>query len=260
MTKLFVESFGQGPALVILHGWGMNSGMFRSFAQQLSENNRVYLVDLPGHGHSAALPAYSLNLVIEQLLETISEPAVWVGWSMGGSIVLKLSEDYPDQIQGMVLLCANPKYSTAEDWPLAMDNTMLEEFTEAVKENDQMTLAKFTGLMTQGEGKQSRELLRTVRKQLSEAPKPDRDALLWGLDILQNADFRPQFKSCQQPISVLLGADDPLIPEQVADYMQQLKPGVDITVIENSGHIPFLSQPHITAQLISDSLQQFGQR
>lgn len=259
MTNLFVESFGHGPPLVILHGWGMNSGMFRAFAQQLSDNNTVFLVDLPGHGRSAALPEYSMSLVIEQLLETIPEPAVWVGWSMGGSIVLQLAEGYPDRVKGVILLCANPKYSMAEDWPLAMDNSMLDEFTEAVKENDQMTLAKFTGLMSQGEGSQARVLLRSVRKQLSEAPKPDREALLWGLDILQNADFREQFKQCQLPMSVLLGANDPLIPEQVADYMQQLKPGVEVTVIKNCGHISFLSQPQMTAQLISGFLQQIDQ-
>lgn len=260
MTRLYVESFGQGPALVILHGWGMHSGLFTEFVQYLADSNRVYLVDLPGHGQSAALQNYSMSLVIEQLLEAIPEPAVWVGWSMGGSIVLQLTDDYPERVLGVVLLCANPKYSIADDWPMAMDNSMLDQFTEAVKGNDQMTLAKFTGLMTQGEGNQARILLRMVRKQLSEASKPDRGALLWGLDVLQNADFRLQFKHCKQPMSVLLGADDPLIPGMVAHYLEQLKPGVDIKVIENCGHIPFLSQPQTTAQLITDFVQRIKSR
>lgn len=244
----------------MLHGWGMHSGLLREFAMQIAQHYQVILVDLPGHGHSAALDQYSMATVVAELACALPEPAVWLGWSMGGSVALQMAVDYPDQVKGLILVCANPKYSTSDDWPMAMDNKVLQEFVTAVRENDQITLAKFTGLMTQGEGKQTRELLRFVRKRLPIAPTADRNALLWGLDILQNADFRTVFSKTSQPLSVLLGEHDPLIPYRVADQIKLLHPDADIQIIENAGHVPFLSQQAQMVELVSLFMQRIEQQ
>ena len=47
-----VERFGQGPDLVLLHGWGMNGAVWHGIAQELAAHYRLHLVDLPGFGNS----------------------------------------------------------------------------------------------------------------------------------------------------------------------------------------------------------------
>ena len=44
---------GNGPALVMLHGWAMHGGIFAPLAARLEENFTLHIVDLPGHGRSA---------------------------------------------------------------------------------------------------------------------------------------------------------------------------------------------------------------
>ena len=253
MTDLFIETHGQGQPLVMVHGWGMHSGLWREFALQLAKQFQVTCVDLPGHGRSEALNQYSMSRVVAELARALPEPAVWLGWSMGGSVVLQLGHDYPDRVHATLLVCSNPKYSSTSDWPHAMDIRVLSEFAQAVHENDQITLARFTGLMTQGEGEQTRNLLRFVRKHLPLAPAADRNALLWGLDVLQNGDFRSLFMQIRHPLCVLLGEDDPLIPCQVATELGELNTDADIQVLKHAGHLPFLSQPLRTL----DSMTEF---
>ena len=47
---LYVEQMGQGPDLVMVHGWGMSGAVFDSVARELAQNFCVHLVDLPGYG------------------------------------------------------------------------------------------------------------------------------------------------------------------------------------------------------------------
>jgi len=256
MTSLHIKTVGQGEPLVMLHGWGMHSGLWQEFAMQLASAYQVTLVDLPGHGYSKALDQYSMTRVIAELVHTLPEPAVWLGWSMGGAIVLELSQQHPELIKGILLVCSNPKYSRTSDWPHAMKVAVLNAFARAVRENDQITLARFTGLMTQGEGEQARQILRFVRKRLPQAPPANRNALLWGLDVLQNGDFRSIFKHTVHPMRVLLGEDDPLIPCQVAHELASLNQDADIHVLKNAGHVPFLSQQ---ARMVDD-VSAFMQR
>jgi pimeloyl-[acyl-carrier protein] methyl ester esterase len=49
---LCIETVGDGPDLVLLHGWGMDSGIWDGVRDQLSQMFRVHVVDLPGYGAS----------------------------------------------------------------------------------------------------------------------------------------------------------------------------------------------------------------
>lgn len=256
MADLHIEVHGQGERLIMVHGWGMHSGIWREFAMQVAEQYQVILVDLPGHGRSKALDQYSMSRVVRELADALPEPAIWLGWSMGGAVVLQLAHDFPDLLKGVLLVCANPKYSKSNDWPVAMDGSVLDTFARALRENDQITLARFTGLMTQGEGEGARDVLRLVRKRLPQAPSADRNALLWGLDVLQNADLRSVYQQISQPLCVLLGQNDPLVPSQVADELKRLNPAAELHILKNTGHCPFLSQQQHMKRLITDFMQR----
>ncbi len=56
MSTLHVETRGQGPDLVLLHGWGLNLRVWDGLADELSKSFRVITMDLPGHGRSGWIP------------------------------------------------------------------------------------------------------------------------------------------------------------------------------------------------------------
>ena len=49
---LWHRTVGDGPSLVLLHGWAFNSDIFQSLVDKYKANYRVTVIDLPGHGRS----------------------------------------------------------------------------------------------------------------------------------------------------------------------------------------------------------------
>lgn len=98
------ESEGTGPAVVLVHG---NSASSLTFEHQLAgafgQKHRVVALDLPGHGESQraadpqatySLPGYA-DVVVGAAAQLGLEDAVFVGWSLGGHIVLEASPRLP---------------------------------------------------------------------------------------------------------------------------------------------------------------------
>ena len=121
--SLFVRANGEGPPIVFVHG---NSCSSRSFEHQLgsellSSRYRLLAVDLPGHGDSraAAVPRQTYRLagyadaLAAAARELDAEDALFVGWSLGGHVVLEATDRLP-RARGIVIFGAPPISSFAD--------------------------------------------------------------------------------------------------------------------------------------------------
>ena len=52
-TAIFVRESGEGPPILLLHGFPETGRCWQSVAEKLSEDHRVLVPDLPGYGRSA---------------------------------------------------------------------------------------------------------------------------------------------------------------------------------------------------------------
>ena len=86
---LHVETAGNGPPLVLLHGWAMHSGIWGPLVGRLARRFRVHAVDLPGHGHSPLAGSFTLEGASTAVATSIpfdAGPLTVFGWSLGGLI------------------------------------------------------------------------------------------------------------------------------------------------------------------------------
>src|SRR5688572_8069530 len=87
---------GEGePLLLLLHGLGATGDVWSGWWPALARRwpGRWLAPDLPGHGGSAALPAYTFDALAEALVPLV-EPAgrtVVLGHSLGGVVALALA-------------------------------------------------------------------------------------------------------------------------------------------------------------------------
>ncbi|MGX1563110.1 alpha/beta fold hydrolase [Streptomyces sp. NPDC055509] len=109
MTLLHAHDYGgDGPRLVLLHGFGRSLADWSASAAQLTDGYRVIGIDLPGHGRSPDISPWALPAVVRDIAETLDacgvSEAVLVGHSLGGIVAVEYARAYPERARAAVNL------------------------------------------------------------------------------------------------------------------------------------------------------------
>ena len=138
---MHINSIGQGPDLVLVHGWSMHSGVWQPLVDLLGEHFRCHLVDLPGHGQSEWHEGdFELTRLLDNLSLALPQDAMWLGWSLGGMVALAMAQHYPDKVKKLILLASNPRFVQTDDWPCAMAAEVFNTFSASLADDQQQTL------------------------------------------------------------------------------------------------------------------------
>jgi pimeloyl-[acyl-carrier protein] methyl ester esterase len=261
MTHIHIETYGQGKPIVMIHGWGMHSGIWRPFAEALSRHYRVTCVDLPGHGRSGRVAAFDLEHLSPALLAAVGdEPACWLGWSLGATVALDIAARFPERADRLILLAGNPRFirtpdavDSPEHWP-GVSPRVLDAFSGQLTEDAQQTLLRFLALQVHGLP-DAKALLKTLKAAVFECDPPDSAALLQGLQVLKEADLRPVLAAFDRPVAAFLGGRDTLVPHAVGAHLQQLQPNLQLHLLDKAGHVPFLTHQEALIGVISGFME-----
>ena len=104
----YVEEGGEGPPVVLLHGWGASSELWRPIAGHLRASFTVLAPDLPGFGRTPSPPAgWSVEDYARWVLALLDRRGVGtahlIGHSFGGRVAIKLAARWPDRVGKVVL-------------------------------------------------------------------------------------------------------------------------------------------------------------
>lgn len=241
MTQpLHVETSGSGPDLVLLHGWGMHGGVWGDFTLRLGESYRVHVIDLPGHGFSAPQTDLTAVGLLTALLDQAPPKAIWLGWSLGGTLAALLAEQHTEHVRGLILLACNPCFVRRPDWPWGMEEKVFDPFAAEMAANAPVGLRRFSGLLCKGLD-DPRLALKTLRERLETRPAPDPQALTAGLDWLRQLDARPVLSRLSCPVLLLGGERDALVPFAALEALTRRNPSFRLGRIAGASHLPFLS-------------------
>ena len=113
--RLHVARSGDGPPLVLLHGFTGSTESWEPLRAALGDRVATLAVDLPGHGHSGAPedPArYALCRFADDLARALDaldvRRAAVLGYSMGGRAALRFALQHPQRVAALVLESASP--------------------------------------------------------------------------------------------------------------------------------------------------------
>ena len=247
--KIHKEIYGQGKPIVLIHGWAMHTGVWRQFAQQLSQHYRVICLDLPGHGLSETIEPYTLECIGKALIEAVPESSFSVlGWSLGASVALTMASQYPQRVLSLMLLAGNPVFVQQADWA-GIDRVLLEYFASNLSLNCSETLLRFLALQVNSLP-DAKSILIDLKKAMQECNPPTEKVLQSGLDILKQVDLRADLTAIKCPVSIIQGDKDTLVPVQASRDMQKIQPASELNIIAGAGHVPFLSHPFQVIDII----------
>jgi pimeloyl-[acyl-carrier protein] methyl ester esterase len=248
--------------LVLVHGWGMNAGVWSGLPEAMAAGREVIAVDLPGHGGAPfSDEQWSLDhwaeACLEQVAEHTEEPAVWVGWSLGGLVALQAARLAPKRVAALVLLASTPRFVRAVDWQVAVPEGTLAQFHDGLLADPSGTLERFLALQLRGSD-DLRGQLRRLREAMATRPAPAPAALDKGLELLREEDLRGPLPDVRAPTLWLFGERDTLVPAAVAERLNLLMPEAATRVLPRAGHAPWLSHGAETAATVTDFLREIG--
>ena len=268
------------PPLLLLHGFGASSGHWRRNAAALAAAGWcVYGLDLVGFGRSSQpglrrwqrldnrLWARQVQAFAEQVVQA---PVVVVGHSLGGLAALTAGVLAPDWVRAVVAaplpdpsLLLPPSQGSRRPWRRRLKRLMvtllcrllpLELIVPVLVHSPLLDLAIQLAYREGVIG--DRELRRLIARPAS---RPTAARALRAMSTAMAlrpaaATARALLPRLQQPMLLIWGADDRLVPLEVGDQCRALKPGADWQRIEHCGHCPHDERPETFNALLLEWL------
>jgi pimeloyl-[acyl-carrier protein] methyl ester esterase len=237
--------------LVFLHGWGMNSGVFSDFIQQLQErfvcesnvSVKTTALDLPGYGEFASMEAATMSVKSKAVfVEALLEPnTILVGWSLGGLVAQKIAIQQSEKLQGLICLCSSPKFASHGDWK-GIEPDVLHNFEQQLASDPAKTLKRFLAIQNLGQTSAKANIQKMFNSLIGKMMASS-ETLKRGLHILENEDLRHEIADISIPTLRVYGGFDSLVPSPSIARIADLQPEATHIIYEKASHAPFISHP-----------------
>ncbi len=228
--------------MVLLHGWGMNQGVWQVIKPELEffHDGEVRCLDLPGFGNAQSIPTpYTLHAAAEQLSTQLNDQSILVGWSLGGLFALYIAAHWPDKVAKVVLVASTPFFAQTDEWP-GIKPDVLNAFKDQLVSHREKTIERFLAIQAMG-SESARDDIKQLKALLNQYPAPQEQALSAGLDILQQDDLRELFANLSVPVCGIFGRLDSLVPYRAIEKMHAIQPQFEYEVLDKASHAPFIS-------------------
>lgn len=142
--KLHFRTLGSGEPLIILHGVFGSSDNWQTLGKIFAEKFKVYLVDLRNHGNSPHSDDFSYELMVEDLIELMTDErmdsAHILGHSMGGKVAMHLATGFPEKVKRLMVVDIAPKYYPPHHHQIfdGFHSVKLDSITSRKEADDQM--------------------------------------------------------------------------------------------------------------------------
>ncbi|MDA4847864.1 alpha/beta fold hydrolase [Hoeflea poritis] len=239
---------GEGDAIILIHGLGADMSRFEQNLEALSEDHRVIALDLLGFGASDK-PAmdYHVDVFVDQVVAHMDrrgvERATLVGNSMGGWVSLAFAEQFPERVDGLVLIAPAffkglPAKVSAVDLAAGALPTNLDGMRRYLGR------VLFEPPTDEGEIRELLDAHATLNREyvigsLARSIKDEKgiftDERLSAIDL---------------PTLVLQGAQDGIVPLESSKNLVDLLPNARLQVIESAGHWPQTEHADMVSEAI----------
>ena len=173
------------------------------------------------------------------LSEELKPQSILMGWSLGGLFALYIAKHWPDKVSKIILVASTPFFAEQAHWPGIKAN-VLDQFKEQLVNHREKTIERFLAIQAMG-SESAREDIKQLKQLLNKYSAPNTEALIAGLDILQNEDLRDLFTRCPVSIKAIFGRLDALVPYRAIAEMLVLNPEFEYEVLDKASHAPFIS-------------------
>ncbi|HZJ98022.1 MAG TPA: alpha/beta hydrolase [Oligella sp.] len=244
---------GAGPAVILVHGLAEDKSSWEQVISLLNVPASIYAIDLRGHGETTAGQG---NGTLEQLatdllgfIESVTGPAICIGFSLGGVIVLEAALQRPDLVNQAIVVGTSSKVGRAAvgffEERIAQAESDFPNFIRALEDD------------TAGQIVSKHEQVQRVARQRIAAVGDAQGYINAAKAMVAFADtpLNERLKSIQVPVRIVQGEKDHYCPQKAADMLLAAMPSAELVVIPDAGHLIAVDQPERLAAALVNFIQ-----
>lgn len=253
--------------LVLIHGTGASLHTWEGWVNELSDSRRIISMDLPAYGLTGPNPSrdYSIDFYtqfINKLLAKLSiKQAIICGNSLGGSIAWNYALAYPEKVSKLILVDAGGYQTKPKSVPImfrlarmpiinnifkvilprsAVESSVKNVYAQDNKVNDTLIDRYLELSLREGNRQAFLDRMVTFSPKINDT---------YSRKIAQ-------IKDIQAPTLILWGAEDGLIPTDVAQKFHKDLPNNTLVILPNLGHTPMEEDPQRTVEVVKKFLDE----
>jgi pimeloyl-ACP methyl ester carboxylesterase len=240
--KVNYKIAGQGPAILVLHGWGGSSGSWSEVQKILAARGyTVVCPDFPGFGKSIfpkrpwGIDDYS-RLVLNFSKKLGLEEFFLLGHSFGGRVAIRFAIQYPEKLKSLILCNSagiKPKLGLKAKliyWIAKIGNAIftprhIARFKDTARNIFYSFLHKKDYVKAKGVMKE------TIKMALAD-------------------DLLPDLEKIKMRTLIVWGGKDKMVPPKYAETMKKNIKNSRLEIFPKVGHSPHLEAPEKLSELI----------
>jgi pimeloyl-ACP methyl ester carboxylesterase len=243
------QAGSEGSAVILLHGIGCSVLDWQTNIAALSQRHRVYALDMLGYGltEKPKEETYTIPRLAQFTLDFLTtqqiQRAHFAGFSLGGTVVLECARTAPERVASMALLA--PAGIAREGILIHFRLASLPFLGEMIMQPSAARLKTFWDLAFLDKSFVTAEFTAN-RLKFAVLPgakeallKTLRSGLNWrGVRLAHVETVTTALPMLKMPTLVIWGKQDNFIPPKHAEVLQRLLPNVQVTLIDQCGHLP----------------------
>ncbi|HEX2697034.1 MAG TPA: alpha/beta hydrolase [Anaerolineales bacterium] len=241
------ENFSR-PAVILIHGAAGTHLYWPPQVRRLP-NQRIFAVDLPGHGKSEGIGHQRIDDYADEIIEFMKalklNSAILVGHSMGSAIALTSALKIPKQVFALGLVGSGARLLVAPE--LLRSASDPSTFLDAVHKMNENSYAA-----------DSSERLKELGEKRTAEIRP---TVLYGDFLACNAfNVMDQLSQISVPTLIVCGSEDRMTPLKNSEFLRDNISGAKLEIVPRAGHMVMLEQPEKTTTILNDFLNSIPYR
>ncbi len=250
------ETRGEGPRLVLAHGFTQTGRVWGSLDSDLAGDHEVVAVDMPGHGHSSEVATTLVDGAI--LLGEAGGPAAYLGYSMGARFCLHLALAFPQLVRSLVLISGTAGIDDPEGRRMRRtSDAALADRLDPIHSGDAaMPLDEFLRLWMENPMFADVD---PAAADLEERRRNTGPGLASSLRLAGTGSQLPLWAKLHRldmPVLVVCGESDTKFTALGERMVAGIGPNATLAVLPDTGHSPHLQQPRAVADLVRTHLRR----
>ncbi len=256
-AAIYYEIDGEGPPLILLHGYALNGAMWEFQKPVSSKTHAVISVDLRGFGQSSCGKGWSGSIMAKDIIGMIkslnlSDVAI-LGFSMSGPVAFRVAYEMPDIVTKLIMVSS---ILPSSGRPKARNETELQQ--------QELNILRLRGVNAWADetGLLRGPLVDNIFKRNPESrplwermiSRHNPDYLLCMMTARQatpsSVNWRARLSEIKQPTLIMAGAQDSQLLDS-ARYLSRNIINSKLEIISGAGHMVNLEAPEEFNRVVS---------